>query len=66
MFTKPERLEFEKKVLWPAAGLDPARAEEYYAVQDMKKEFSFAGNEAARRLVNGEIDANAAGWKNTR
>jgi hypothetical protein len=57
VFTKPERLEFEKKVLWPAAGLDPSRAEEFYAVQDLVKQLDYAANEAARRYVNGEIDA---------
>ena len=63
VFTKPERLEFEKKVLFPAAGIDPARAEEYYAVQDLLKELGYAVNEAARRYVNGEIDAKvAAAW----
>jgi hypothetical protein len=63
VFTTAERLEFEKKVLWPAAGLESSRAEEYYAVQDMTKQLGYAVNEAARRLVNGEIDANgAAAW----
>ena len=60
VFTKTERLAFEKEVLWPAAGIDPARAEEFYAVQDLMKKLAYAGNEAARRHVNGEIDANAA------
>ncbi len=60
VFTKSERLEFERKVLFPAAGIDPARAEEYYALQEMTKELSYAVNEAARRYVNGEINAAAA------
>jgi hypothetical protein len=60
VFTKPERLEFEKKVLWPAAGIDPSRVEEFYAVQDLVKQLNYATNEAARRFVNAEIDANAA------
>ncbi len=58
--TKAERLDFEKKVLFPAAGLDPKRVEEYYAVQAMTEDLSYAGNEAARRYLNGEIDAAAA------
>jgi len=58
--TKTERMKFEKEVLFPAAGIDPARADEYYAVQDLMKQLDFAGNEAARRLINGEIDENAA------
>jgi len=60
VFTKPERLEFARTVLFPAAGIDPSRAEEFYAVQDLVKELNYATNEAARRYVNGEIDANAA------
>jgi hypothetical protein len=60
IFTKPERLAFEKEVLWPAAGIDPSRAEEFYAVQDLVKKLGYATNEAARRYVDGEIDANAA------
>ncbi len=59
VFTKPERMAFEKEVLWPAAGIDPSRAEEFYAVQDLVKKLTYATNEAARRYVNGEIDANA-------
>jgi hypothetical protein len=58
--TKAERIKFEKEVLFPAAGIDPARADEYYAVQDLMKELNFAGNEAARRLINGETDEKAA------
>jgi hypothetical protein len=58
--TKAERMKFEKEVLFPAAGIDPARADEYYAVQDLMKELNYAGNEAARRLIDGEIDEKAA------
>src|SRR5205823_10710639 len=60
VFTKPERLEFARTVRFPAAGIAPSRAEEFYAVQDLVKELNYATNEAARRYVNGEIDANAA------
>jgi hypothetical protein len=60
VFTKSERMAFEKEVLWPAAGIDPSRAEEFYSVQDLVKKLSYATNEAARKYVNGEIDANAA------
>jgi hypothetical protein len=58
--SKAERMKFEKEVLFPAAGIDPARAGEYYAVQDLMKDLNYAGNEAARRLINGEIDEKAA------
>jgi hypothetical protein len=58
--TNADRMKFEKEVLFPAAGIDSKRADEYYAVQDLMKELDYAANEAARRLVNGEIDENAA------
>src|SRR5438309_5746846 len=60
VFTKPERMKFEKEMLFPAAGIDPARAEDYYAVQELVKQLEYAPDEAARRLINGEIDAVAA------
>jgi len=60
VFTKPERLEFEKKVLWPAAGIDPSRVEEFYEVQDLVKKLGYATNEAARQYLNGDINADAA------
>jgi hypothetical protein len=58
--TKTERMKFEKEVLFPAAGIDSKRADEYYAVQDLMKGLDYATNEAARRLINGEIDESAA------
>lgn len=58
--TKTDRMKFEKEVLFPAAGIDASRADEYYAVQDLIKQLDYAANEAARRLINGEIDESAA------
>ena len=58
--TKTERMKFEKEVLFPAAGIDASRADEYYAVQDLMKQLDYAANEAARRLINGAIDESAA------
>jgi hypothetical protein len=55
-----ERIAFERSTLFPLAGLPPESAEEYYAVQQLVRELSYAGNEAARRYLNGEIDADAA------
>jgi hypothetical protein len=61
--TKTERIKFEKEVLFPAAGIDASRADEYYTVQDLMKQLDYATNEAARRLINGEIDENTtAQW----
>ena len=62
-FPGDERIDFEEKVLFPAAGLDPARAREYYDVQALVEKLEYAGNEAARRYINKEIDAaQAAAW----
>jgi hypothetical protein len=58
--TKAERMKFEKEVLFPVAGIDASRADEYYAVQDLMKQLDYGTNEAARRLINAEIDENAA------
>jgi hypothetical protein len=62
-FPAQDRLAFERAVLFPLAGLDPARVEEYYRVLDLTKTLSFSSNEAARRLLNGEITAaEAVAW----
>jgi hypothetical protein len=62
-FPGSERVEYEKRVLYPLAGLDPARAEEFDRVRRIIDRLAYAGNEAARRYVNGGIDgAEAAKW----
>jgi hypothetical protein len=62
-FTKESRLQFERDVLFPLAGLGTTRVQEYYEVLDLVDQLSYAGNEAARRYLDGEIDAAAAaGW----
>ena len=60
-FPGAERLAFERDVLFPLAGLEPAHAEEYYRVLALTKELSFAGNEAARDYLDGRISAAEAG-----
>ena len=62
-FPAQERAAFEKETLFPLAGLDPARASDYYEVQALVEQLDYAGNEAARRYLNKEIDAaQAAAW----
>jgi hypothetical protein len=62
-FPGHEREKFEKATLFPLAGLDPSRAAEYYEVQALVDELSYAGNEAARRYLDGGIDREtAASW----
>ncbi len=59
-FPGEERVAFERERLFPLAGLDPASAAEYYQVQRLVQRLSYAGNEAARRYLDGEITAEAA------
>jgi len=62
-FPGKDRVEFERTVLFPAAGLDLSRAAEYDEVQALVDQLSYAGNEAARRYTNKQIDADqAAAW----
>jgi hypothetical protein len=62
-FPGDARLDYETKVLFPAAGLDASRVRAYYEVQALVEQLAYAGNEAARRYLNGEIDAEqAAAW----
>ncbi len=59
-FPAEKRLELEETVLFPLAGLDPHRAREYYEIQDLARELGFAGNEAARSYLDGEMNAEEA------
>ena len=62
-FPRADRVEFERRVLFPAAQLEPETAARYYEVLDLVDQLSYAGNEAARRYLNGEINAKqAADW----
>lgn len=55
-----DRIRFETDVLFPLAGLDPAKVAEYYTVLDLVDRLSYAGNEAARQYLDGKIDRVAA------
>lgn len=59
-FPGRERVAYEQSKLFPLAGLDGSRAAEYYEVTGLVDQLSSAGNEAARRYLNGQIDAAAA------
>lgn len=54
-FPGEQRVAYEREVLFPLAGLDPKVAEKYYEVQSLLQKLNYAGNEAARRYLNGEI-----------
>ena len=59
-FSPADRVRYEKDVLFPLAGLDVKRVQEYYDVLALADKLSYAGNEAARRYLNGTIDRAAA------
>jgi hypothetical protein len=62
-FPGDERMEFEKEVLFPLAGLDAADADLYYEIQGLAAQLNFAGNEAARAYLNGDMTREeAAQW----
>lgn len=53
-FPGDERIKFEKEVLFPLAGLNPADAGLYYKVVELQSNFSYSGNEAARNYLDGK------------
>ena len=59
-FPGEDRLAFEREVLFPLAGLDPAEAERWARVQAELKVLAFADNEAARGYLDGRLDRAAA------
>lgn len=62
-FPGEERVSFEKEVLFPLAGIDSSKADLYYEIQELRGKLDYAGNEAARKYLNGEIDRDeAASW----
>jgi hypothetical protein len=62
-FPGDDRTAFERDVLFPEAGLDASQAATYAGIRARVERLSYAGNEAARRYLNGEIDrSQAAAW----
>jgi hypothetical protein len=59
-FPGPDKMTFERDVLYPLAGLDPAEAERWAQVQAELKVLAFADNEAARGYLDGHLDRPAA------
>jgi hypothetical protein len=56
-FPGPERVSFARRVIFPAAGLDPSLAADYYDIVDLVDRLAPAGDEAARRYLDGQFDA---------
>ncbi|WP_333607068.1 hypothetical protein [Arsukibacterium sp.] len=59
-FPGDEKWQFERDVLYPLAGLNPARAQEYHQFLQLLGKLSYAGNEVARQYLNQQIDAEQA------
>jgi hypothetical protein len=63
LFTKPERVVWEKENLFPLAGIPQARADGYYRVLGLLEKLAYADNEAARRYLEGSINfEQTAAW----
>lgn len=58
-FPGADRLAFARRVIFPAAGLDPASAGPYYDVVDLMRRLSYGAVEAGRRYLDGQMDAAA-------
>lgn len=54
-FPDDERLTYEKEVLFPLAGLNADSADTYHELVSLKLQLNFAGNEAARGYLNGDM-----------
>ncbi|MBI2214515.1 MAG: hypothetical protein HYU52_12785 [Acidobacteria bacterium] len=59
-FPKDEKIAWEREHLFPLAGLDPSQAEKYYRVFDLTAKLAYAGNEAARGLLDGTLTEDSA------
>ena len=59
-FPVADRIRFEQDVLFLVAGLDVSKVAEYYQILELVDRLSYAGNEAARRYINGDINREGA------
>ncbi|MDF3078441.1 MAG: hypothetical protein K0S09_2330 [Sphingobacteriaceae bacterium] len=62
-FPGNQKTEFARNVLLPLAGLDTTGIDTYFKAIALKAELNYAGNEAARGLINGTMtEAQALKW----
>jgi len=59
-FPDDEKIAFEKEVLFPLAGLDPAQAQKLEDLNALTGKLSHATNEIARQYLNGDLTAEEA------
>ncbi len=55
-----ERMEFERKVLFPLAGMNGEMTEKYYRIHALVSKLAYAGNEAARGYLDGKFNKDEA------
>ena len=55
VFPGESRVQYEKEVLFPIAGLDPSDADLYYEILKLSGKLGYAFNEAARGYLNGKF-----------
>jgi hypothetical protein len=55
-----QRVEFERNVLFPAAGMDAQEADRYYLIHRLTTSLNYAHNEAARGYLDGVMDRRQA------
>ena len=59
-FPGEERIIYEREILFPLAGLDSTRVEEYYEVIELTEKLDYVQNEVARGYLNGLLDREQA------
>ncbi|MBC3767052.1 hypothetical protein [Neptunicella marina] len=59
-FPGKQKAEFEKNVLFPIAGIDPALNARFERFGELTAKLGYASNEVARMYINGEIDKTKA------
>ena len=59
-FPAEEKMQFERDVLFPVAGLDPENAQKLYELNLLRAKLSHARNHVARAYLDGKIDREEA------
>lgn len=63
IFPGNSKIEFEKKVLFPLAGLNPKDVDKYNEVLELVDKLNYSGNEAARNFLDGKWnEAETISW----
>jgi hypothetical protein len=53
-FPENEKIDYEKEVLFPLAGIDAVQAEKYYEITDLVSKISYVRNAASKAYLNGD------------